>query len=724
MEASQTAPSESSTSNLTVNTPLNRPPLSAQESREKRLANSQARFRNRGGIYQPPIRSNPLVDLLNSNLKSVNPPRARSRSPAKSPVRRTSIKATVDDDNGISVPSKAKGRKSTAKKVVDDEFGPIPGASSSKRAVSKKQKKSNAAPKKSTAKRSLKSLPDTVESDDPVSKPPTVLSNVRISRKSVAQKQIEQEPDTEPQRRKPPGKTKAAPSISQKRKGKEIQSDTDGKTGTSSRLKSTAVSRTKGKDSEHTSRSTKAVLTSEFKLPIPISSDSELDTRNSDSNTLDYPSSPLARKGKRRAATNSNYVEDDTERETEDTRLLKKPPKPKSRSAKQAKKPSKQQQPAPQDMTGETPKQTRARLVLTPVPEEPEPDTEAEREILAACLAQELADAISNSGGNVATISKDDTKLKGSGSEKTAVGKRKERRKNKVVQKAQEVESVVEGLAVEAETAVVKKDDRGLVADDEQVEDRAQANLVVLTEKEPKTTTRGKSRKRAKSHNLDDTNDAASEAEPVALASPSRTRKRARRAAETETVDDEMSPQTKKAKTVQADLSPPVLKATSGKTKALRATEPIQGLEKTNDGDTTSFEGNDNPGKKQNKRKRAAVTTDREVNDAEPTSKKRKEEQGSTRKTDSTAISEPVSPRLKTASRKQKENPTASKKSKPSADPAKKVAKPLSKKSSSDPTGTVKRGPPKSVLDRIKRSAALNRAHDIDDEPDELNLLP
>ncbi|KAJ3932556.1 MAG: hypothetical protein NXY57DRAFT_100351 [Lentinula lateritia] len=116
-----------STTHSIASTPLNRPPLSAQESREKRLAHQQSRFRDRGGVFVPQQRT-ALLDILlgKTTLKQVTARRrSRSRSTSHSPVRRKSLKGTLGDNGEPALlPRVKKGRKSVIEVVHNDE-GPF-----------------------------------------------------------------------------------------------------------------------------------------------------------------------------------------------------------------------------------------------------------------------------------------------------------------------------------------------------------------------------------------------------------------------------------------------------------------------------------------------------------------------------------------------------------------------------------------------------------------------
>ncbi|KAJ3799550.1 hypothetical protein GGU11DRAFT_491100 [Lentinula aff. detonsa] len=442
--------------------------------------------------------------------------------------------------------------------------------------------------------------------------------------------------------------------------------------------------------------------------PTLMSSDNNQDSDASDS--INYPSSPLARKGKRRAATNSKkYVEDDTEQDEEDSRPSKKPSKSKAKApaSKQSKKSTKQQQPS--EMEEDTKEQPRMKLPLTPVPEESEPDSEVEHESLVARLAQDLASAISKTVEDFAPVSKDEVKISQANEKGSTMGKRKAKRKAVADRKEKEI-------VVKDETKVaIKKGGKDLVSAKEKSKEHSKDDVVVLKDTEnPKPTRSRKGRNQTK------TNSDHAKAETSPLSSPSRLLKRARPVIEPEleSVDDATSSRTrKKAKMVEAD----VLTSKSGKAKPPGNKDAPGGTE---NGDLAWREGNNASQKKQNKRKRADLTAKVDNDDQvelEPDlkkKKKRKEEKDSqqiAQKKGFNSGSHP--PRLKTASRTQKENSVAS--------AAAALSKPLAKKAtqpSSVSKKTAKKGPPQRVLDRIKESAALDSSHDIDHEPDEMNL--
>ncbi|KAJ3727336.1 hypothetical protein DFJ43DRAFT_544572 [Lentinula guzmanii] len=614
------------TNDLVLNTPANRPPLSAQESREKRLAHQQSRFRNRGGIFVIPERSTNLVDDLirKTNLKPATARRSRSRSKSHSPIRRKSGKAAVGDHDETHVLSRARKGPKSAIAVVADEDEPIAGPSKTTQATaaSKQQKKHIAARKKSTAK---KSTHGATTDSNVVAKLPIVLSNARTPRISTTDGKVNDMLDTETQDVSKPGKSskkaKATSATTVNRKGEATRDLTEEglkaagkqeKGGRTLRSK-TGVAKPRGKKTSQTrSRTTHDAAVA----PTLMSSDNNQDSDASDS--INYPSSPLARKGKRRAATNSKkYVEDDTEQDEEDSRPSKTPSKSKAKApaSKQSKKSTKQQQPSA--MKEDTKEQPRMILALTPVPEESEPDSEVEHESLVARLAQDLASAISKTVENFAPVSKDEVEISQANEQGSTVGKRKAKRKSAADRKEKEI-------VVKDETkAAIKKGGKDLVSAKEKSKEHSKDDVSVLKDTEnPKPTRSRKGRNQTK------TNSDHAKAETSPFSSPSRLLKRARPVIEPEleSVDDATSSRTrKKAKMVEAD----VLTSKSGKAKPPG--------NKDAPGGTENFawrEGNNASQKKQNKRKRADLTAKADNDDKvelelDLKKKKRKEEKDS-----------------------------------------------------------------------------------------------
>ncbi|KIK65052.1 hypothetical protein GYMLUDRAFT_39456 [Collybiopsis luxurians FD-317 M1] len=93
--------------------------LTAQESREKRLAHQQSRYRDRGGVFVPQQRT-ALLDILlgKTTLKRVT--RSRSRSVSCSPVRRKSEKL-AGGNHDQAPPKGKKGRKSVIQDTGDQD---------------------------------------------------------------------------------------------------------------------------------------------------------------------------------------------------------------------------------------------------------------------------------------------------------------------------------------------------------------------------------------------------------------------------------------------------------------------------------------------------------------------------------------------------------------------------------------------------------------------------
>ncbi|KAE9399389.1 hypothetical protein BT96DRAFT_691508 [Gymnopus androsaceus JB14] len=176
MSDSRTHTATSSISS-TLATPLaSHQPLTVQESRDKRLARQQARFRDRGGIFVSQQRT-ALLDVLlgKKTLKQVTARRSRSRSASCSPIRRKSGKVVGDEVRPNA------GRKSIVQ-VEDDQDEPVPGPSKvalKKAAPARKGRKKATAVATRTKKSQVEdTVPDaTAGSDDFFSKPTTDISN-------------------------------------------------------------------------------------------------------------------------------------------------------------------------------------------------------------------------------------------------------------------------------------------------------------------------------------------------------------------------------------------------------------------------------------------------------------------------------------------------------------------------------------------------------------------
>ncbi|KAJ4481186.1 hypothetical protein J3R30DRAFT_3464994 [Lentinula aciculospora] len=735
MDHSLTTIRAQSTSNPATNTPLNRPPLSAQESREKRLAHQQSRFRDRGGVFVPQQRT-ALLDILlgKTTLKHATARRSRSRSTSHSPVRRISGKGIAGGHVEPPVLSRTrKGRKS-AVEVVDDDEESLAGPSRPKNvAVARKPKKKASATKKSTAK---KSVPDPIADFEFADDKSIIPSNVRTSRKSSAG-------------------AKTIPPTNRKGKEKATQDQEEpnatGKNGTKAKAaksKAPAAEEPKKNDRRATQTGSKATKTTRKAALSSTISSGNVQDHDVDDTTSDYPSSPLARRGKRRAATKSKiYVEDETDHEEEDSHPQRKTSKAKAKptSSKPSKKPAKQKQQSDQKpVEVETAKQ-QGRSALTPVPEESEPESEAEHGTLADCLAQDLAAAISKTVQNFAPVSRVNLTIDKHNDKDSTVGTQTEKGKTAAPSKVKGKSRVVKGTIVSGEAEISRKDEKIST----QTKQKSKGHVVDREDDagNAKATRGGKGRGRMKTNITDNTNLDAPDlqvAEVSVSSSPPRPLKRARPAVEPGSVNDATSSRKrKKPKTVEestVDISTVTSTARSRKNK-----DKIQHSQSQRDdvatrvtekSDCTS--GDNALQIIQNKRKRATVIAQADdheaVDEPEPKSKKKKEgtdARKATRGLDvNSELHSPPKPRLKTASRKQKENSAASVAA-PSAKFAdtsglltKKVTKSQSRKQViTTSKETAKRGPPQSVLDRIKKSALVNGVHDVDDEPDELNLL-
>ncbi|KAF5392118.1 hypothetical protein D9757_003202 [Collybiopsis confluens] len=441
------APSKTDSSLFTVPATPNAPTsLTAQESREKRLAHRQSRFRDRGGVFVSRQRTD-LLDILlgKTTLKRVAQ-RSRSRSASCSPVRRKSVKL-VDGEGDSQAPAKVKkGRKSTIQ-VVDNEEedvagqGHKPGPSkvtttpttTTKSAAPRKGKKPGpgaARARKSTAA-PVKSLPDpTALSDDVPNKPATVLSNT-LSLRKLVRNQDKDDNEGEEKGPKPRGAASKLKTASTKTKGKgkaahEDEVDEEPVIATKKKTVPRKTKATKSKTdvqvqekshSKSIGRQTKTTISKAD--PFDLTSDTEQDS------ALDFPSSPLARRSKRRAATTSKASgiskDDDVDLDHEGPTKAAAVSKFKSVKAvaapKTAKKPFKKKQ-LDQDGAGDnegkvatstkvSPLKPRKRSALTPVPEEPEPESGSDGEEAIALGAQDLAAAISRTIEDFAPVSRD-----------------------------------------------------------------------------------------------------------------------------------------------------------------------------------------------------------------------------------------------------------------------------------------------------------------------------
>ncbi|KAL0065490.1 hypothetical protein AAF712_007554 [Marasmius tenuissimus] len=137
-----------------LTTPITKPQqlqhgFSVEESREKRLQRQQARFRDRGGKYQPQSRDTLLNILLKGGKSPTKDSRgSRSRSRSKSPAKSSSNKG---GDGGVQsgasgVSSQAKSRRKSAKAAQEETAaGP-----STARAVTKRNGRSKASKSTST----------------------------------------------------------------------------------------------------------------------------------------------------------------------------------------------------------------------------------------------------------------------------------------------------------------------------------------------------------------------------------------------------------------------------------------------------------------------------------------------------------------------------------------------------------------------------------------------
>ncbi|KAJ3892179.1 hypothetical protein GG344DRAFT_76193 [Lentinula edodes] len=753
-----------STAHSIASTPLNRPPLSAQESREKRLAHQQSRFRDRGGVFVPQQRT-ALLDILlgKTTLKQVTARRrSRSRSTSHSPVRRKSLKGTLGDNGEPALlPRVKKGRKSVIEVVHNDE-GPAAGPSRPKKVAIAHKSREKADTAKS--KRSLpeKSIPElSAGPDEPILDSPNVLLNARDSGKTIAS--LDEKTHEIPKPRRTSSRKTNAPANT--RKGKEIatqdpdeETEPDGtgkkntRKGKSARSKAAGsynrssasvqgllgfVSVTKPKVKKAPQARSKAPQATARKLApnLTLPSENEQDSNEGDK-TSDYPSSPLAHRGKRRAATKiKNYTEDDTEHEVEDARHQKKASQAKTKSAasKHSTKIAKQRQKHAdlQEVVVEDTIKQNTRPALTPVPEESEPESEAEREGIVARRAQDLARAISRTVEDFAPVSRDQVHTDKVLEKGLAVAKGRQRKKNAVVLEEKGKDFVVKSTLVNDEMeAASKQDQKNLNSTMEKGKRRATDEKNNITEsskytESPKAARGGRGRGRTKTKAPDSLKENVidssliEESEATALPSPPRPLKRTRPIVEPEDVESMVSSRTrKKVRTIEKPTAVTNPTSTSrsrkGKPTVPQEDEAVPyGIERN---DKSSADAS------QTKRKRAVLTEAKdheEASEHEPDKKKSKSRKTAQEKDPPPELNSSTKPR------KQKENPAtaapskSADTSKPSVPPAMKTAKPHSRK----PTSTSKRGPPQSVLDLIKKSAAVNSIHVVDDEPDELNLL-
>ncbi|GAW00729.1 hypothetical protein LENED_002275 [Lentinula edodes] len=714
-----------STTHSIASTPLNRPPLSAQESREKRLAHQQSRFRDRGGVFVPQQRT-ALLDILlgKTTLKQVTARRrSRSRSTSHSPVRRKSIKGALGDNGEPAyLPRVKKGRKSVIEVAHNDE-GPVAGPSRPKKAISHKlrEKADTVKSKRSLPEKSIPKL--SAGPDELIVDSPNVLLNARDSRKTIAS--LDEKTHEIPKPRRTSSRKTNAPANT--RKGKEIatqdaeeetEPDGTGKKNTRKGKSKAAVTKPKDKKAPQT-RSKAPQATARKSAPnLTLPSENEQDSNEGDK-TSDYPSSPLTHRAKRRAATKiKNYTEDDTEHEVEDARHQKKASQAETKSAvsKHSTKIAQQRQKHAdlQEVVVEDTIKQNTRPALTPVPEESEPESEAEREGIVARRAQDLARAISKTVEDFAPVSRDQVHTDKVLEKGLVVAKGRQRKKNAVVLEEKGKDFVVKSTLVNDEMEAASKQDQKNL-DSTKVKGKRGAtdekNNITGSSKStesPKAARGGKGRGRTKTKAPDSLKENVivssliEESEATVLPSPPRPLKRTRPIVEPEDVESMVSSRTrKKVRTIEKPTAVTNPTSTSrsrtGKPTVPQEDEAVPyGIERN---DKSSADAS------QNKRKRAVLTEAKdheEASEHEPDKKKSKSRKTAQEKDPPPELNSSTKPR------KQKENPataTPSKSadtSKPSVPPAKKTAKPQSRK----PTSTSKRGPPQSVLDLIKKSAA------------------
>ncbi|KAJ4466206.1 hypothetical protein C8R41DRAFT_76009 [Lentinula lateritia] len=546
-----------STTHSIASTPLNRPPLSAQESREKRLAHQQSRFRDRGGVFVPQQRT-ALLDILlgKTTLKQVTARRrSRSRSTSHSPVRRKSLKGTLGDNGEPALlPRVKKGRKSVIEVVHNDE-GPFAGPSRPKKVAIAHKSREKADPAKS--KRSLpeKSIPELSAGPDELIDSPNVLSNARGSGKTIASldektHEIPKPRRTSSRKTNTPANTRKGKEIATQGAEEETEPDGTGKKNTRKGKSKAAVTKPKDKKAPQTRSKAPQATARKLAPNLTLPSENEQDSNEGDK-TSDYPSSPLAHRGKRRAATKiKNYTEDDTEHEVEDAHHQKKASQAKTKSAvsKHSTKIAKQRQKHAdlQEVVVEDTIKQNTRPALTPVPEESEPESEAEREGIVARRAQDLARAISKTVEDFAPVSRDQVHTDKVLEKGLAVAKGRQRKTNAVVLEEKGKDFVVKNL-----NSTKEKGKRRATDEKNNITESSK-----YTES-PKAARGGKGRGRTKTKAPDSLKENVidssliEESEATVLPSPPRPLKRTRPIVEPEDVESMVSSRTRKKKTKQ-----------------------------------------------------------------------------------------------------------------------------------------------------------------------------
>lgn len=498
------------------------------------------------------------------------------------------------------------------------------------------------------SKRSLpeKSIPELSAGPDELIDSPNVLSNARGSRKTIASldektHEIPKPRRTSSRKTNTPANTRKGKEIATQGAEEETEPDGTGKKNTrkgkskaaGSYNRSSAsvqglldfVSVTKPKDKKAPQTRSKAPQATARKLApnLTLPSENEQDSNEGDK-TSDYPSSPLAHRGKRRAATKiKNYTEDDTEHEVEDAHHQKKASQAKTKSAvsKHSTKIAKQRQKHAdlQEVVVEDTIKQNTRPALTPVPEESEPESEAEREGIVARRAQDLARAISKTVEDFAPVSRDQVHTDKVLEKGLAVAKGRQRKTNAVVLEEKGKDFVVKNL-----NSTKEKGKRRATDEKNNITESSK-----YTES-PKAARGGKGRGRTKTKAPDSLKENVidssliEESEATVLPSPPRPLKRTRPIVEPEDVESMVSSRTrKKVRTIEKPTAVTNPTSTSrsrkGKLTVPQEDETVpHGIERS---DKSSADAS------QNKRKRAVLTEAKyheEASEHEPDKKKSK----------------------------------------------------------------------------------------------------
>ncbi|KAF9078294.1 hypothetical protein BDP27DRAFT_1309362 [Rhodocollybia butyracea] len=676
--------------------------LTAHESREKRIARQQARYRDRGGVFVPQQRTN-LLDILlgKTTLKQVSGRRSKSRSRSLSPVRRKSRRDIGVDEEPT--PSRKKGRKSAAQSTPDEQANAVAGSSKVKKAPPVRNVRKKADDDKATRRK----VGAASDSDDIPLKPPTVLSNSRVSTKSATLAALNADSDIDEvsrPRRTSSRKTKATSTASKAKRGgkakltmpeeEDIALDNEGKPMKG--IGKTKPARTKVSDTQLEPNEVIAPPKSERSTHKDSPSDVTKDNDNG-------PNLAPVRRGKRRNATD-HVAEGLGEGSQKPSRAKSTKSKTTTNRSKKTKSSKKQSGPPDGGLEETAPEHLAskrgARSALTPVPEESEPpESDEEREESAARSAHELAAVISKAIEDFAPVSKDVVVVnepKGKGKDAAVVSRGK--RKRQLVGDEDTVSSP-------AKFPPKLKGKGNRSAADQGDED--DSPLLTPKQKGGKAG-KGKERTKAPVSQAESEGNDLILVEPLDMAaalhqSTPRSQKRARPAVD------------------EAPSTPPAKKVKTGRVKVTKEKGSAKS-KRPRDTDEAEDEGGHRSAL-QKKRKRIAEVEEEEVEEptAESPPKKKKTVSASLKPiVEKISIASPK--QLKIASRKHKENATASTSSTssrtaaPTTQPSalvKKTTKPRAKKPPS-------RGPPQSVLDRIKESAST---HLVDDEPDELDFL-